>query len=111
MMNDEVFNLTGINDPVTEADYRSHCAMYHSLLEAFPDITVISEEASKDCDKVTVSNMKDSVNSLRDYNIKDEIVNSNDITVWIDPLDATKEFTGAFIKQSYYSSVFSCIVC
>ncbi|XP_029032621.1 putative inositol monophosphatase 3 [Osmia bicornis bicornis] len=83
----------GINDPVTEADYRSHCAMYHSLLEAFPDITVISEEASKDCDKVTVSNMKDSVNSLRDYNIKDEIVNSNDITVWIDPLDATKEFT------------------
>ncbi|XP_050574920.1 putative inositol monophosphatase 3 [Bombus affinis] len=83
----------GINDPVTEADYRSHCAMYHSLREAFPSITVISEETSKDCDKVTVSNIKDNINTLDEYDIKDEIINTNDITVWIDPLDATKEFT------------------
>ncbi|XP_053972012.1 putative inositol monophosphatase 3 isoform X2 [Hylaeus anthracinus] len=83
----------GVNDPVTEADYRSHCAMYHSLVEAFPGVTVISEETSKDCDKVTVSDVKDSINNLIDYNIKDEIVNTNDITIWIDPLDATKEFT------------------
>ncbi|XP_015438191.1 PREDICTED: putative inositol monophosphatase 3 [Dufourea novaeangliae] len=83
----------GVNDPVTEADYRSHCAMYHSLVEAFPGITVISEETSKDCDKVTVSDIKNSVNSLIDYQITDETVNANDITVWIDPLDATKEFT------------------
>ena len=83
----------GVNDPVTEADYRSHCAMYHSLIEAYPGINVISEETSKDCDKVTVSDIKGSINSLIDYNIKDEIVNANDITVWIDPLDATKEFT------------------
>ncbi|CAL7935620.1 unnamed protein product [Xylocopa violacea] len=83
----------GINDPVTEADYKSHCAMYHSLLEAFPSITVISEEASKNCDKVTVLDIKNSINNLNDYNIKDEIVNTDDITVWIDPLDATKEFT------------------
>lgn len=83
----------GVNDPVTEADYRSHCAMYHSLVEAFPGITVISEETSKDCDKVTVTDVRDSINNLIDYNIKDEIVNTNDITIWIDPLDATKEFT------------------
>ncbi|XP_076759896.1 putative inositol monophosphatase 3 [Xylocopa sonorina] len=83
----------GINDPVTEADYKSHCAMYHSLLKAFPSITVISEEASKNCDKVTVLDIKNSVNNLNDYNIEDEIVNTDDITVWIDPLDATKEFT------------------
>lgn len=83
----------GINDPVTEADYKSHCAMYHSLLEAFPSITVISEEVSKDCDKVTVTNIKDSTSNLDNYDIKDEIINADDITVWIDPLDATKEFT------------------
>lgn len=93
-------NLTGVNDPVTEADYRSHCAMYHSLVEAFPGITVISEETSKDCDKVTVTDVRDSINNLIDYNIKDEIVNTNDITIWIDPLDATKEFTGVYILQS-----------
>lgn len=86
--------LIGINDPVTEADYRSHCAMVHSLLETFPSITVISEETSKNCDKITVSNIKNNINNLNDYDIKDEIININDITVWIDPLDATKEFTG-----------------
>ncbi|KAK9306846.1 hypothetical protein QLX08_002720 [Tetragonisca angustula] len=83
----------GLNDLVTEADYRSHCAMYHSLLEVFPSITVISEETSKNCDKVVVSNIKDNINVLNDYDIKDEIINTDDITVWIDPLDATKEFT------------------
>lgn len=86
--------LIGLNDLVTEADYRSHCAMYHSLLEVFPSITVISEETSKNCDKVIVSNIKDNINVLNDYDIKDEIINTDDITVWIDPLDATKEFTG-----------------
>ncbi|XP_031840355.1 putative inositol monophosphatase 3 [Nomia melanderi] len=88
----------GVNDLVTEADYRSHCAMYHSLIEAFPGITVISEETSKDCDKVTVSNIKDSVDNLIDYKIQDETVNANDITVWIDPLDATKEFTENLLR-------------
>ncbi|XP_017887668.1 putative inositol monophosphatase 3 [Ceratina calcarata] len=83
----------GINDPVTEADYKSHCAMYHSLLEVFPSITVISEETSKNCDKVTIPTIKDSTNNLNNYDIKDEIINADDITVWIDPLDATKEFT------------------
>nr|XP_033340477.1 putative inositol monophosphatase 3 [Megalopta genalis] len=83
----------GVNEPVTEADYRSHCVMYHSLTEAFPGITVISEEASKDCDKVIVPNIKDSVNNLIDYKIQDEVISANDITIWIDPLDATKEFT------------------
>lgn len=83
----------GMNDPVTEADYKSHCAMYHSLLEAFPSITVISEETSKNCDKVTVTNIKDGTDNLNSYDIKDEIINADDITVWIDPLDATQEFT------------------
>ncbi|XP_076622708.1 putative inositol monophosphatase 3 isoform X2 [Colletes latitarsis] len=96
----------GVNDPVTEADYRSHCAMYHSLVEAFPGITVISEETSKDCDKVAVSDVRDSIDSLVDYDIKDEIVNTNDITIWIDPLDATKEFTENLLQ---YVTTMVCI--
>ncbi|KAG7211387.1 hypothetical protein KM043_010675 [Ampulex compressa] len=84
----------GVNDPVTAADYRSHCAMYHSLLEAFPKITVISEETSKNCNKVVVPDIKSSINDLNNYDIGDDTVaNASDITVWIDPLDATKEFT------------------
>lgn len=86
--------LKGVDDPVTAADYRSHCAMYGSLIQAFPGITVISEEASQDCDKIVIEDIKKSVKSIDGYDINDDIVNIHDITIWIDPLDATKEFTG-----------------
>lgn len=68
--------------------------MYRSLTEAFPEITVISEETSQDCDKIVVEDIKNSVKNIEGYNMSDDIVNVNDITIWIDPLDATKEFTG-----------------
>lgn len=55
---------------------------------------MISEETSQDCDKIVVENIKNSAKSIDGYNISDDIVNINDITIWIDPLDATKEFTG-----------------
>lgn len=79
---------------MTAADYRSHCAMYNALTTAFPKLTVISEEKSKECDKVNVSDLKDSLKNLQDFNFDDSFVNVNDVTIWIDPLDATKEFTG-----------------
>ncbi|XP_011648214.1 putative inositol monophosphatase 3 [Pogonomyrmex barbatus] len=100
----------GINDPVTAADYRSHCAMYRSLTEAFPGVTVISEETSQDCDKIVVKDIKNSINNI-DYDISkghesNDIVNVNDVTIWIDPLDATKEFTENLLQ---YVSTMVCI--
>lgn len=66
--------------------------MYMSLKNAFPTVTVISEEKSVGCDENDVSNVK-SHNSELDH-VDDVRVNPEDVTVWIDPLDATKEFTG-----------------
>ncbi|XP_012286266.1 putative inositol monophosphatase 3 [Orussus abietinus] len=84
----------GVNDPVTTADYRSHCTMYRSLIEAFPKIIVISEEKSVGCDHVPMPDSKFSIKDLEmDHLGKDVAVSASDVTVWIDPLDATKEFT------------------
>lgn len=96
----------GVNDPVTAADYRSHCAMYNALTTAFPKLTVISEEKSKECDKVNVSDLKDSLKNLQDFNFDDSFVNVNDVTIWIDPLDATKEFTENLLQ---YVTTMVCI--
>lgn len=76
--------------------------MYRALTESFPGITVISEETSQDCDEIVVENIKNSVKSIDGYDLSDDIVNINDITIWIDPLDATKEFTGNSTFLSYF---------
>lgn len=96
----------GENDPVTAADYRSHCAMYNSLKNAFPGATVISEEASKDCDTIVVPDLSNPFSNLKEYDIGEDVENIEDVTIWIDPLDATKEFTENLL---HYVTTMVCI--
>ena len=101
--------LEGVNDPVTDADYASHCAMYYGLKNTFEKLTVVSEEHSKSdatCEKQPVIDIDKVLpgNSIVDY-MNDELVYVKDVTVWIDPLDATKEYTGKeFSKEFCYLS-------
>lgn len=88
----------GVNDPVTDADYASHCAMYYGLKNTFSKLNVISEEHSKSdpsCANQPVIDLEKVLpgNNIVDY-MNDELVYVKDVTVWIDPLDATKEYTG-----------------
>nr|CAD7463001.1 unnamed protein product [Timema tahoe] len=88
----------GVNDPVTKADYKSHCVMYYSLKHWFPTLKVISEEHSseKDCSNLLFLDLDSNPNTVTSSSISlpDEMIPPEDITVWIDPLDATKEYTG-----------------
>nr|CAD7441288.1 unnamed protein product [Timema bartmani] len=105
----------GVNDPVTKADYKSHCVMYYSLKHWFPTLKVtgstrftagfiipfacvISEEHSseKDCSNLLFLDLDLNPNTVTSSSISlpDEMIPPEDITVWIDPLDATKEYTG-----------------
>lgn len=85
----------GANDPITDADLKSHCVMQQGLHRIFPKLKIISEEdtAKKKCPDVNLFDLDPTV--LYDTAIvPDENVNINDVTVWIDPLDATQEYTG-----------------
>ena len=90
-----LFIFRGINDPVTAADYQSHCAIYEFLLPAFLGVLFISEEQPQGCDRTETADFAESAKILENYDTSlDVIVAPSDVTVWVDPLDATKEFTG-----------------
>lgn len=94
--------LEGANDPVTDADYASHCAMYYGLKNTFTKLNVVSEEHSKSDPKCEDQPVIDVDKALDEHGIieymNDELVYVKDVTVWIDPLDATQEYTGKQIN-------------
>lgn len=84
----------GVNDSVTNADLKSHCVMYNTLMQTFPEMHVVSEEDHK-CDFV---DLKINLEKNGNEGETDATVPVDKITVWIDPLDATKEYTGRQIE-------------
>lgn len=83
----------GANDPVTNADLRSHCAMERGLKRLFPKVTVISEEEVA-CDDESHIELDPTVIEEDIHLPDDHLVDADDVTIWIDPLDATQEYTG-----------------
>ncbi|XP_063240831.1 putative inositol monophosphatase 3 [Bacillus rossius redtenbacheri] len=83
----------GVKEPVTRADLNSHCVMFYSLKRLYPALKVISEE-KKEKNECSDLLFLDSEPNLKGYDtLPDETVPVDHIAVWIDPLDATKEFT------------------
>ncbi|XP_065364530.1 putative inositol monophosphatase 3 [Calliphora vicina] len=82
----------GANDPFTDADGRSHCVMKQGLHRIFPRVTIFSEEDKESCAEANTFDLDPTV-LHETAEIPDELVNIKDVTVWIDPLDATQEFT------------------
>lgn len=85
----------GANDPVTEADYKSHCVMYFGFKKLYPTLQIVSEEdkTEEECRGLipTLSLQPGPVLGL-DMLVNEDLP-TKDLTVWIDPLDATQEFT------------------
>ncbi|XP_066991687.1 putative inositol monophosphatase 3 [Anabrus simplex] len=98
----------GVDDPVTKADLQSHCIMYYSIKQGFPKLKVISEEslAESDCPGGVPLLEFNSGLSLEAKSLPDDYAPAEDVTVWIDPLDATKEYTE---KKLEYVTTMVCI--
>lgn len=84
----------GVKNPVTDGDTRSHRVMMGTLKNAFPALQIVSEEhqvAGFDSEVAPVTNeCQEEVSQAFD---EKEQIDVSSLTVWIDPLDATQEFT------------------
>lgn len=97
----------GVDDPVTQADVSSHCKIAYGLWRIFPKLNLISEEdvQEKSCPDKADFDLDPSV--LGAVSLPDIHIDVNDdLTVWIDPLDATKEYTE---KLFHFVSVMICV--
>ncbi|KAH8397848.1 hypothetical protein KR222_003943 [Zaprionus bogoriensis] len=82
----------GVNDPFTDADGRSHCVMKQGLTRIFPRVRIFSEEDKEHCKDAHSFDLDPTV--LHETAVVPDVaVTAQDVTVWVDPLDATKEFT------------------
>ena len=89
----------------------SHKAMYYGFQKAFSKVNVVSEEHDHGGIKLgeiaspSLSNEEVS-NVLSKSGKKDEQVSTGDVLVWIDPLDATQEYTENLLQ---YVTTMVCI--
>lgn len=82
----------GLQDSVTTADFLSHCAMTSILRHHFAALKIVSEE-NHSCKDSELQSIDFFVNTLEI--IPKKLIDIKDITVWIDPLDATHEYAGS----------------
>ncbi|CAK8691296.1 unnamed protein product [Clavelina lepadiformis] len=91
--------LEGANVPLTDGDLFSNQAMMQSFRKSFPNVKVVSEEKE-------AVNLVEDVAPAPEFNaevhklVTDPLVEVpvDDITIWIDPLDATQEYTESLLQ-------------
>ncbi|KAM9349802.1 inositol monophosphatase 3 [Symphorus nematophorus] len=86
----------GASEPLTMGDLQSHRKMFNLIKNTFPEITVNSEEHDNMVDKVTWT--RDIPADILDKIDGGKDVPAESITVWIDPLDATQEYTEKLVN-------------
>jgi len=70
--------------------------MFYGMRKAFPGVKVISEEHEENPAVAEVPFPVETNNQVLENfkNSENDLVNAEDVAVWIDPLDATQEYTG-----------------
>jgi len=104
---DDVKEGPGSNDPVTQGDFQSHMAMTFAFKKYFPTIHVVSEEKTEKPDMSTIAGPHLRNREVDRIITEDKMYKADDITIWIDPLDATQEYTESLTQ---YVTTMVCIV-
>jgi len=97
-----IVEKTGINDLQTQADRSAQDCIVASLAAQFPDLKVVGEEGEQDISEVSedwIVRTKDSKASAVVCPARLASVKMSDLTVWVDPLDGTKEYTQGLLDH------------
>ncbi|VDP45350.1 unnamed protein product [Schistosoma margrebowiei] len=88
----------GVDDLQSRADRDSQRCIVHSLNETFPGLHVIGEEGDLDPGNLSTSTELNS--TVLEHHCPPELkdLSLEDIVVWVDPLDGTKEFTEGLVE-------------
>lgn len=87
----------GANDPVTDGDMLSHRIMFWGLKRSFPGLKVVSEEHEAWEGEIALPRL-DPGGLREDTSILGGEIELDRLTVWVDPLDATQEYTENLTK-------------
>lgn len=83
----------GFDDPFTRADVRAQQLIVSTLLNKWENLSIVGEE---ECE-ISTSNVEINLNTLQQFKdkIPEELKTASlqDVVVFVDPLDATKEYT------------------
>lgn len=95
----------GVNDPITNGDLESHRILVKGFKKGFPALHIVSEEHEEESTEGIIPPSMKHPGVLKLAG-DDPKFPAEDITVWIDPLDATKEYTE---KLTEYVTVMACV--
>ncbi|XP_010863769.1 inositol monophosphatase 3 isoform X1 [Esox lucius] len=87
----------GASEKLTQGDLNSHRKMYYLIKNTYPYLQVNSEEHDETNNEQGVWNREIPAEILRRVEGSREVP-ADSITVWIDPLDATQEYTENLLK-------------
>ena len=90
----------GYDDPQTEADRQAQRCIVDTLTKRFPGISVVGEEELSDIHDDQLVTMEDEEDVLKcQCPLEFKSVKQSEVTVWVDPLDGTNEFTRGFLDH------------
>lgn len=95
----------GVNDPLTQGDLESHRLIVKGFKKAFPALNLVSEEHEEESVEGVIA-PSISHPDIAKILAGELPIAAKDITVWVDPLDATKEYTE---RLTQYVTVMACI--
>jgi len=97
-----IVEKTGKNDLQTQADRSAQNCIIASLARQFPALKVVGEEGEQDLSQVPgdwIVSELDSQAALVDCPERLKTVQMSDLTVWVDPLDGTAEYTQGLLDH------------